>query len=103
MAGWYDPFLPTQLDDFVQIRREARKEVSSASCLIIGPWAHARTVTFPSGETPENYRLESLAPDVALFDLHMRPSATAVPKPATISIYVMGGNNRRDHQEAAPV
>ena len=99
MAGWYDPFLPTQLDDFVQIRREARKEVSSASCLIIGPWAHARTVTFPSGETPENYRLESLAPSVAWFDRHLRPSATAVPKPAPIRIYVMGENIWRDEQE----
>ncbi len=99
MAGWFDPFLPTQLHDFVRIRREAKPEVASATRLIIGPWAHARTVTFPGGLTPRNYRLESLAPSVAWFDQHLRSSGTTVPETAPVRIYVMGENIWRDEQE----
>src|SRR6185503_2252113 len=62
MAGWYDPFLPSELDDFVRLRASADPKVASASRLVIGPWAHASTVTLPDGFVPENYRFESLAP-----------------------------------------
>ncbi len=48
MAGWFDPFLPTQLEDFIEIRRDARPNVAAASHLAVGPWAHARTLTFPT-------------------------------------------------------
>lgn len=97
MAGWYDPFLPSQLKDFIRIRREARSEVGSASRLIIGPWAHARTLTFPDGTTPRNYRFESLAPSVPWFDQHWWPSGSALQAP--VRIFVMGKNVWRDEQE----
>ena len=96
MAGWYDPFLPTQLDDFVQVRREAPKEVASATRLIIGPWTHARTVSFP-GVTPRNYRIESLAPSVPWFDQHLQGEGIAQYAP--IRLYVMGEHVWRDEQE----
>ena len=99
MAGWFDPFLPTQLDDFVQIRREAKPEVASVTRLIIGPWSHANTVTFPGGLTPRNYRLESLAPSVAWFDQHLRPPGAISQEIPPIRIYVMGENVWRDEQE----
>jgi putative CocE/NonD family hydrolase len=99
MAGWFDPFLPTQINDFVRIRSEVRPEVASATRLIIGPWAHARTVTFPGNLTPRNYRLESLAPSVAWFDQHLRSSGTTIPETAPVRIYVMGENVWRDEQE----
>ena len=97
MAGWYDPFLPSQLDDFVRIRREARPEIAAASRLVIGPWTHARTVTFPDGTTPGNYRLASLAPSVPWFDRHLQSSGMALNSP--VQIYVMGENLWRDEQE----
>jgi putative CocE/NonD family hydrolase len=99
MAGWYDPFLPVQLNDFIRIRRGARPEVSAASRLIIGPWSHARNVTFPGGLTTRNYRLESLAPSVAWFDQHMRRLGAAESRHAPVRIYVMGEGVWRDEQE----
>ncbi|MBF2065450.1 MAG: CocE/NonD family hydrolase [Calothrix sp. C42_A2020_038] len=96
MAGWYDPFLPTQIEDFIKIRREAKPEVQSATRLIIGPWAHARTVTFPDGTTPRNYRLESLAPSIPWFDKHLLNYSKSK---SPVQIYVMGKNIWRDEQE----
>ncbi len=97
MAGWYDPFLPTQLADFGEIRARARPEVGSASRLIVGPWAHARSVARPGGATPRNYRLDSLAPSVPWFDRWLLGAASAPDPP--VQIYVMGADVWRDEQE----
>jgi uncharacterized protein len=97
MAGWYDPFLPGQLADFIRIRRESRREVAAASRLIVGPWAHARAVMLPDGTVAPNYRLESFAPSVPWFDQHLRGAAEAFPAP--VRIYAMGENRWRDEQE----
>lgn len=102
MAGWFDPFLPTQINDFVLIRREADPKVASTTRLIIGPWAHAQTVIFPGGVTPRNYRLESLAPSVAWFDQHLYSSGTTVQHTPPVRIYVMGENVWRDEPEWPP-
>ncbi len=98
MAGWYDPYLPTQLNDFIRIRQGAQLKVATASRLIVGPWAHARTVTLPGGLESRNYRLESLAPSVAWFDQHLQLRQTA-PNTAPIHVYVMGADIWRDEQE----
>jgi hypothetical protein len=61
MAGWYDPFLPTQLSDFMHIRQSGERGVAGRSRLIIGPWTHASELTFPDGTKGENFRRQSLA------------------------------------------
>ena len=96
MAGWYDPFLPSQIRDFVSIRRNGRPEAASASRLIIGPWAHAHSVTSP-GMNPKNYRLESLEHSVPWFDEHLRSGRTVFDAP--IRIYVMGENVWRNEEQ----
>src|SRR5262249_4444870 len=55
MAGWYDPFLPTQLRDFAEIRRSSGPAVAQGSRLIIGPWTHGREITFADGSKPEKF------------------------------------------------
>jgi uncharacterized protein len=100
MAGWYDPFLPTQLNDFARIRREADPRVAAETRLVIGPWAHAETVRFPDGSVPRNYRLECLAPSVAWFDRHLL-GAAGLPA-APVRIYTMGTHRWRDEQEWPP-
>jgi hypothetical protein len=98
MAGWYDPFLPTQLEDFLHIKREARPDIAAATRLLIGPWAHAFTVTFPGGFTPHNYRLESLSRSISWFDRYLRDrpqDSGSTP----ISLYVMGRHQWREEQE----
>ena len=99
MAGWYDPFLPTQLRDFARIRAAASPEVARDSRLVIGPWGHAEQVTFPDGYRPRNYRLESLAPTVSWFDRHMRGGQPVASSSSPVRIYVMGANTWRDEQE----
>lgn len=95
MAGWYDPFLPTQLADFQQIRAQATPPVAEATRLVIGPWTHANTVTFPNGSRPRNYRFESIGPSLPWFDQQLKGAAeTAYPSP--VLIYVMGRNTWRE-------
>lgn len=99
MAGWYDPFLPTQLRDFSRIRTAASPEVARESRLVIGPWGHAQSVTFPDGYTPRNYRLASLAPSIPWFDRHVRRQRPDATTSSPVRIYVMGANMWREEQE----
>ena len=98
IGGWYDPFLPTQLNDFIHIRQSSQPLVATRSRLIVGPWTHASEVTFPDGTKAENFRLQSLALSLPWFDEN---SGMATP-PATVSpvrIFVMGKNQWRNEQE----
>jgi putative CocE/NonD family hydrolase len=99
MAGWFDPFLPTQLNDFVSIRYSAEPKVASATRLIIGPWAHAHTVKLPGNPPLDKYRKESIAPSLAWFDQHLGYTDTAASRTAPVRIFVMGKNTWRDEQE----
>jgi putative CocE/NonD family hydrolase len=98
MAGWFDPFLPAQLDNYQQIQQVAPLSAAKESRLIIGPWAHARSVQLPDGFTPRNYRLESLAPSVEWFDLHLLGSAQDMSN-SKVRIFVMGRNEWRNENE----
>lgn len=99
MAGWFDPFLPGQLADFVNIRRHARADVAAATRLVVGPWAHAETVTLPGGVRNRHYRLESLASSIPWFDRHLRSRDAEYPFAAPVRLYVMGANVWRDEQD----
>ena len=99
MAGWFDPFLPTQLADFTRIRQHTRPDVSAGTRLIIGPWAHAETVALPGGLRHRNYRVESLAPTIPWFDRHLRGFGAGVQPDAPVRLYVMGADIWRDEQE----
>jgi putative CocE/NonD family hydrolase len=98
MAGWYDPFLPTQLRDFETIRSRAPDRVATDARLIIGPWTHADAVRFPDGMTAGDYRPASLAPSLDWFDRHLMGD-TASKDSAPVRLYVMGENRWRDEQE----
>jgi hypothetical protein len=91
IAGWYDPFLPTQLNDFIHIRQSSEPLVATRSRLIIGPWTHASEVTFPDGTKAENFRLQSLALSLPWFDENSG-KATPPPDNSPIRIFVMGKN-----------
>ncbi|MBA4192057.1 MAG: hydrolase [Planctomycetaceae bacterium] len=97
LGGWYDPFLPTQLNDYARIRKSADPRVAAETRLIVGPWAHAQTVEFPGGVTPRHFRLETLAPTVTWFDRHLLRPET--PPLAPVRIYTMGTHRWRDEQE----
>jgi putative CocE/NonD family hydrolase len=100
MGGWYDPFLPGQLADFARIRTAADPHVAAETRLVIGPWAHAETVTYPDGTSPRNFRLECLAPSIPWFDRHLL--RVKGPPAAPVRIYVQGIHQWRDEQEWPP-
>jgi putative CocE/NonD family hydrolase len=99
MGGWFDPFLPGQLADFVRIRHDARADVATATRLVIGPWGHAQTVTLPGDVRNRNYRLESLAPSIPWFDRHLLSRDAGATADAPVRLYVMGSNVWRNEQE----
>ena len=99
MGGWFDPFLPTQLNDFMRIRKETEPAVATNSQLIIGPWAHAETVALPDKADLEDYRKAVLAPSIEWFDRHLRPEMQLHSDSAPVKIFVMGSNVWRNEQE----
>jgi putative CocE/NonD family hydrolase len=99
IAGWSDPFLPSQLRDFEAIRAQADPRVARESRLIIGPWSHAESVRFPDGTTGDAYRQASLGPSIPWFDhlLLGRPLDHSLTAP--VRLFVMGENVWRDEQD----
>jgi len=99
MAGWYDPFLPTQLNDFIQLRRFASAQVREHTRLIIGPWTHASEVIFPSGGRSPGFRLQTLAISMPWFDENLQPTESKADNDSPVKIFVMGKNEWRSESE----
>ncbi len=99
MAGWFDPFLQAQLNDFIEIKTRTSGEIANATRLVVGPWGHARTIHFPNGVTPRNYRLESLVYSVPWFDLLFRSDAAEKDALPPVQLYIMGENIWRNETE----
>lgn len=98
MAGWYDPFLPTQIRDFIDIRSAANRHVATETRLVIGPWSHADAVVPPNGKAAGDYRESVLVPSIDWFDRHLFGKKGARPS-SPVLIYVMGDNTWREEQE----
>ncbi len=101
MAGWFDPYLPTQLRDYTTILQSADPRVAESTHLTIGPWGHAFEPPLVDGSLPDNYRRSSIAPSVAWFDRYLKGDS-AVPAPPPVRIFVLGANQWRD-EEAWPL
>jgi uncharacterized protein len=98
MAGWYDPFLPTQLADYMRIRKSSNPGVASRSRLIVGPWTHASELTFPDGTQAENFRKQSVAISLPWFDQNSGMATSKVASPP-VRLFVMGRNQWRDEDD----
>lgn len=96
MAGWYDPFLSSQVQDFEDITQYADRTIAQKSQLIIGPWAHAETVAMPDGYMDRNYRLSSIAPSIRWYDEHLKN--VEVGTSPRVKIFVMGINEWRNEE-----
>jgi len=97
MAGWYDPYLNSQVQDFEDLSIQGDKQVAAASKLIIGPWAHAETVKMPDGYVDENYRLASIAPSMDWYDSWLMGNSDR--KTPRVKLFVMGINKWRYENE----
>jgi uncharacterized protein len=96
LGGWYDPFLPGQLDDYTAITQRARPDVARATRLIIGPWGHARDHKLPGQVKSVPYRSETIVQAIPWFDARLRQGADNAPK---VRLYVMGINQWRSENE----
>lgn len=81
MAGWHDPYLSSQLEDWAALRRNPRPTVREGSRLIVGPWAHARGLAWPGQPTLPDYRLSSLAAALPWFDAWLPPPGQGLGPP----------------------
>jgi uncharacterized protein len=97
MAGWYDPFLSSQIKDWEDLMKHGDRKIAQESRLIIGPWAHAETVKMPNGYEDQNYRLASIAPAISWYDKHLKGLKTK--KEPQVRLFVMGVNEWRDEDE----
>ncbi len=98
MGGWFDPFLPTQLDDFNVITSKAKSSVVKDTRLIVGPWGHAESVKLPNTSEEIPYRNESITQSIAWFDYVLGVTKTPLSMPK-VKIFVMGENRWRDENE----
>ena len=89
LAGWYDLFLPGELEDFRRLRQAGRE-----SRLTIGPWTHA---------SPRGGRA-SIQDGLEWFDAHLRSAGPGTRRPSAyppVRLYVMG-SKRWVHVEDWP-
>jgi len=98
MAGWYDPFLPSQLKDWAAINHSSSQLVAKNSRLIIGPWTHGHEVTFTDGSQPEKFRLMSLSESLRFFDRTLLKRPDTHPD-SPVKIFIMGKNQWRCEKE----
>lgn len=105
LCGWYDPFLSTEIDDYIELTKYAVPAVAAKSQLIIGPWTHAHEITFPDGKESENFRAESIAISLPWFDRIVNEgkqspqSSSTENVTAPVKIFVMGTNKWRNENE----
>jgi putative CocE/NonD family hydrolase len=93
LGGWYDPFLPTMLRDYAELKNNPR---ATGTKLIIGPYGHAKGIDI-FGEPGPDYRIASVDPALRWFDAQF---GVGSPQPlAPVRIFVMGENVWRDEQE----
>ena len=101
MAGWYDPFLSSQIEDWQKVTKSSRTCVRGNSRLIIGPWAHGHEVVLPGGGNSGNFRLTTFAESLPFFDhtsgADLGDQKTINEKP--VKIFVMGVNQWRYETE----
>lgn len=96
LGGWYDPFLPGQLDDYTAITQHAKPGVAKATRLVIGPWGHARDHKLPGQARPEPYRSATILEAIPWFDARLGQGPDNRPR---VRLYVMGINQWRDEAE----
>jgi putative CocE/NonD family hydrolase len=86
LGGWYDLFLPRQLDDYVALRAAGLRPQ-----LTVGPWTHAHPAVLGVG----------MRDSLAWFDAHLRGRTDRL-REAPVRIFVMGARRWRDLADWPP-
>ncbi|HET8840753.1 MAG TPA: CocE/NonD family hydrolase, partial [Ktedonobacteraceae bacterium] len=102
IAGWYDVFLPNDLDFYQRMKQHGGNSLARAQQhLVIGPWSHGN---FLRGFHGRDYGAASLARDF-LTDLHLRwydhwlkGQENGIEQAKPVRIFVMGANLWREEE-----
>ncbi|QRK09848.1 CocE/NonD family hydrolase [Archangium violaceum] len=86
IGGWYDIFLPWQMNDYAALRRAGR-----APYLTIGPWTHAAPAGMAAAARESLVWLEA----------HLKGDRSRL-REAPVRLFVMGANAWRDFSEWPP-
>jgi putative CocE/NonD family hydrolase len=90
VGGWFDPFLPAQVGDYVRLRQAGRD-----ARLLIGPWTH----------TSPGVSLAAIRDSLDLFAAHLgngKADRHPAPTAARVRIYVTGSKRWVDLPEWPP-
>ncbi len=96
LAGWFDPFLSTELTDFQNV---CKTDKSQKTRIVIGPWSHARDVDLPNFQSADKFRPKSVAVSLPWFKETLTKSSTPPTPQPKVSIFVMGVNEWRTETE----
>lgn len=94
-AGWYDPFLPSDIAMWKELRARARP-----ARLIIGPWGHNMDPRMPGAELGPSALLPLRQLEIDWFDAWLRHRAP--PAASAVLYYVMGADEWRESAEWPP-
>jgi putative CocE/NonD family hydrolase len=87
LGGWYDIFLPAQIEDYTAVRA-----AGGDARMTIGPWTHAS----PAGMAA------SLREALTWFDRHSDAAPSAVSAPNRVRLFVMGSRRWVDVPDWPP-
>lgn len=94
VAGWYDPFLQTEINDFQQTLQNGSGKAKK-SRLVIGPWAHGRDVVLPGFTESQKFREASIALSIPWFDAALHDTDCGAP----VTLFTQGTNKWRTENE----
>ncbi len=97
LAGWFDPFLSTELTDFHNV---CLTDDTHKTRIIIGPWSHARDVELPNFRSSANkFRPKSVATSMSWFKETLGKGIGSSHNESKLLIFVMGENRWRAENE----
>ena len=103
IGGWYDVFLNGTINNFIGVKKHAKKEVAAKSKLVIGPWTHwtrserVGTMFFGSASSAAATDLPGM--HLRWFDQLLKQEDNGMEHEAPIKLFVMGENVWREEQE----
>lgn len=101
MGGWYDLYAQHTFDNFNGMRKNGETPAARQGKLIVGPWAHALSVSTKTGDidfgAPSMVDLESL--EMRWFDYWLKGIDNGIVNEPPLRLFIMGVNEWRDEHE----
>lgn len=97
VGGWYDNYAQSDLEAFAAMRK-----TSPESRVMIGPWAHSMSYTFPEADFGPDSGAPIRAYQLAWFDRWLKGVPAPLVSGPDVRVFVMGANEWREFAEWPP-